>query len=609
MIKPYFNRFVADLARYNINQQEQLLPFESATIESDLKRSSDELITQISRRIKLITHTPPNEKYYDVKLQEYTSNTNLRKTLNQALVEYKELKEVPEEYVQNQVFNTIDRMFRLPIETRFQSLNSSKLDPLFTQLTRLILTEPLIDILNYDSNEEEMQVNTDEEEMQVNSDVDEDQDLFEIEADIRLQAMRNLGYGGLQEIQKILGSKANQISDCRRNEVPVTIEIILDQINNYQGKLDSKNLDLNLLLRIFNEELKYQLRQNPSEQQSRILKPLAEILCKFDLKLNSSLITKIINALPKLNDENRFSVLTLLQSTIIDPNLDSKTAQQIVKEMLSLLEKDPLPAHFLIRNPQLISPQTIEDLIINLGKNNEEISLFAFKILEKLSRNDFLKDSIRDSLWTAVGKITNPNIQTKNYNSSSKNLYYLLLLLKPLELNAENLTSIYEIYTSQSQRGKDDNIRIHILSNADNRSFLKLLEENTDSMEVWQDLIFNRTTFDIVSQALFDNQFSLATKKNFIQLLRTRLMPDDTVETELTINKFFEFHLDCLSKLDRNELLEIEECIRKCISDMSSAAEPYLLKIISMEGSNPRQKQLAESILFNHSYLPELVQH
>lgn len=146
-LKSNLTSVVRHLAEYRKQQRYRKKDEEAiAQQELMLQKYRENLASEISNNIMDLAKTNGSVEAFELKLAPYISdeNENLRTQVAKTLMAHPELKRYKPQTVEVQVLNILTRIFQIPIQKDFQELNSTEIDPLLTQLTRIMLMEPLI---------------------------------------------------------------------------------------------------------------------------------------------------------------------------------------------------------------------------------------------------------------------------------------------------------------------------------------------------------------------------------------------------------------------------------------------------------------------------------
>lgn len=465
LINSNLNQFIERLAEYNRlrleNRDDEETDEEHQALNSVL-RFVPSLVDDIIQNINEIIHT--RSAQIDNKLEEYISNKNLRTQIGKTLIQHPELKTLASPVMQNQIFSILDRIFDLPMSEDFQKLNSAEINPILTLLTRAILTKPLLeetfseDYVNdnaddvfdnelgdnedsYDEdfyNQETNSTDNFEDPIKEMDDSDEENyyDISSAIGGVQTDAIANLGDLGLTELQE-------RLRDGRRNRNKVND--YLNSIKNYNPRsLNKGSLDLDLILDIFQEELK----KDEQVDTEGNLEAAAEILSNFDLKPSSDFIENLVTKIQNFEVDRQCEALQALAGSEIDPGIESANliARYMVKILVSSEEnpKQLFSSKFLINNPQLSSNLIINTLAKALLISNpkqQEKSLCALIILSSWAKENNLKGLIKEALISTI----QTQLSTEEINKNN-DLSLLLLGLAPLLESPQELFDIYNQY-------------------------------------------------------------------------------------------------------------------------------------------------------------------
>ncbi len=487
------NQFIDHLGEYRKivqeNQDETVEETEKALVALEF---ANELVNEIAANINEIIQNSNSQESYRDKLKPYISNRSLQSQIGKTLFEHPELKSLSNNVLQNQILTILDKIFCFPISKDYKILPATEINPIITQLTRAILVKPLIEAsINFNQTNEY----SENEESETSDDLDLDLDNFENEdlpvedpelaqeleeendiedpelaeelekenhtdeleeangledfiEDERTEAIANLGYLGLAELQK-------QLKDCDREDRE-KLSTYIWLINNYNPRsLNKDSLNIDLLLDIFNQELTKSGNNDPGIRT--ILELTAETLSKFDLELDSAQIDDFVNKLQDLREDRQTAALQALANTKIKEK--TAAADLITNYMMKILicsnenQNKLFASQFLINNSQLSSQKLINSLVTALqvpDSEKLETSFCALVVLNSWTRDSKLRTQIKDAIIDRINcKLSKPDLSQEN-----NDLSILLLALAPL---LDSSKTLFDIYSKYQDRFDHDN--------------------------------------------------------------------------------------------------------------------------------------------------------
>lgn len=146
-LKSNLTSVIKHLAEYKRHQQYRKKNQASlAEQEFMVQKYKKDLASEISKNIMGLTKIQGSIEAYELKLAPYISDENesLRTQIAKTFIAHPELKQYKAKFIETQVLNILTRIFQIPIGQDVQKLNSAEINPLLTQLTRIMLMEPLL---------------------------------------------------------------------------------------------------------------------------------------------------------------------------------------------------------------------------------------------------------------------------------------------------------------------------------------------------------------------------------------------------------------------------------------------------------------------------------
>ncbi len=594
------------------------------------KKLAEEITTDILGLIK----PARNEEIYQLRVGNYSSNLDVQLQVGKTLfLNAQRLRELPKAEIKNNVFNTLDRIFKLPTiegyETKnngFESLDSSQLDSSLIQLTRTILAEPLIEAyLNPDPDEVDEELDDeDEDEFSINSSDDDSSEAgleeFEI-SDQKTKIIANLGEIGLITLQK-------QLKDCTEEvyatghkvdlkESRIKLDNLLRSIRLYNpSSIDEKLINKKLLLEIFMNELKKgsngEVLREKRNESVYILEWTADILRQFNLDLNSTFINDFENNLGTFKGKSRLKALGAISKTKITDNSSSAKfiAEQMVKVLTSKQTKGEdkfFASQFLINNPHLISGILIQKLIqaITLSENETEVcksdsAFCSILILNSLAKEERLRTPIKKLLILNLQKI----IHKQNLNENFVSLAHHLLVLSPLLKSPKILIDLYTKYHKNIDkenlvylaasisrfREQVDEIQTEPLKST-LLEVSKIVNNNKDTIEAWEGpglsrirTLANSNIYDLIQESINEQTPSFGMLNEVMQNNKAR----EIIIEYLNKSKSNKVALNILTNTLLTRLIDLDEYQNR--SYITTGEAPILITKLKNSSKDDEQE-------------------
>ncbi len=413
------------------------------------KKATLELTKDITTSILELIKPARNEEIYQLRIEEYNSNPDVQIQVGNTLFNNAErLRNLSRITIEEQVFSTLDRIFKLPTEDyktkdEFKSLDSSELDSSLTQLTRTIMTKPLIEsYLKPEQNEIKQEL------------VDE----YDI-SNLKVDVIANLGELGLITLQDELKNSVREVYADDIEGSRDKLDNLLKTIKYYNpSSVSDKVINKKLLLEIFMNELERgnsrEVRREKKNDSICILEKVAEILGQFNLDLDSAFMEKFQNDIEPFRGKSRLKILEAMSKTKITGHTNSARfiADQMLKALISTNSKGDskfFASQFLVNNPNLISTNIIEQLIKTLGIPEDELKspksdtvFCSVAILDSLAKEERFKDPIKKLIIQRIQQV----LSRQDLNEDFENLSFYLLVLAPLLDSPKILIDIYARY-------------------------------------------------------------------------------------------------------------------------------------------------------------------